>query len=255
VPYTTTTEPLPQRLAESVCPILVPGSAAYSTKPRNRVRLFARLVAFSLAATLTACNPRPTTFDKERVNAALLAVPDQKPLVIADALETLIAVGKDSKEDRRFAYFAVSQKPVTTAADAFARAAVAGRLAQASGLSASALVAEVEQYAASSMQMDPNFRQGAAQRSLGTLYVLAPAMLLKHGDSERGLALLEDLARKWPRDPETRLRLAEAYIALNDPEPAYPHLCFCLAHRQEITPDDQQLLARLLEDAKEAKCP
>jgi hypothetical protein len=209
---------------------------------------------FGLSAIFTACNPRPTTLDKERVNPALLAVSQNDALAIADALEALIAEGKDSPQDRKYAYFVASRLPVQTAAQTYARAALAGRLAQASGLSASGLVAEVEQYARISMQREANFRDGAAQRMLGTLYVLAPAMLLKHGDSEQGLALLEDLAKNRPRDPENRLRLAEAYVALNDPDPARPHLCFCLDHREALRPDDRQLLADLVGEVKEVTC-
>ena len=176
-------------------------------------------------------------------------------MAMVDALESLIAVGRDTKDDRKFAYLSVSRQPVKDASGAFARAAVAGRLAQSSGLSATGLVAEVEQFAQSSIRMDPNFRRGAARRMLGTLWVLTPTMLLKQGDSEKGLELLTQLAKTWPQDNETRLRLAEAYVALDDIEPAYPHLCFCLAHRRELRPDDQNLLTRLVQDVKLDKCP
>ncbi len=207
------------------------------------------LVAAMLAC-VSACAPSTSTVPTERVSPALLAASELSPLTICDTLESLVAAGRDTPDDREFAYSLVAQHPVRKADDAFARAAVAGRLAQTSGLSAPALVEEVERYARQSMRMDPSFRKGAAQRMLGTLYVLAPGMLLEHGDSERGLELLEQLADKWPEDVETRLRLAEAYVALDDPEPAFKHLCFCLAHRGDLRPDDRQLLERLVEDAE-----
>ena len=61
---------------------------------------------------------------------------------------------------------------------------------------------------------------------LGTLYVIAPGALVKHGDSERGLELLEGLVSEHPEIVENHLRLAEAYIALGDPDPAGPS-CAC----------------------------
>jgi hypothetical protein len=80
---------------------------------------------------------------------------------------------------------------------------------------------------------------------LGTLYVFAPAALLKHGDSETGLEMLETLARERPDVPENHLRVAEAYIALGDNQGARPHVCHCLAARSRLRRDDQALLAQL----------
>jgi hypothetical protein len=184
----------------------------------------------------------------------LLAVSEQSPLTISDILESLIAEGRDSDDDRAFAYGLVADRPVHSAADAFARAAIAGRLAQHSGLGAPDRVAEVERYARMSRRLDPSFRNGAAQRMLGTLYVLAPAVLVEHGDSEEGLELLIDLERKYPDDLQTRLRLSEAYVALGDEEPAHPHLCFCIAHRDELRADERNLLERLLEEIDPVDC-
>jgi hypothetical protein len=80
---------------------------------------------------------------------------------------------------------------------------------------------------------------------LGTLYVLAPASLLKHGDSETGLQMLEALAHDHPDVPENSLRLAEAYVSLGDNAAARPHVCRCLGVRARLRRDDQQLLNQL----------
>lgn len=176
-------------------------------------------------------------------------------LEVADALEALIARRADSQADRQYAYQRVSREPVVTAQDALARAIVAGRLTQISGFSATSLVAEVERYARSSAALDPDFRSGAAQRLLGTLYVMAPAALLEHGDSEVGLELLESLAQRFPAHLPNRLRLAEAYLALDDPEPARPHLCHCSARRSELRPDERKLLDDLLVQGHVEHCP
>jgi len=90
---------------------------------------------------------------------------------------------------------------------------------------------------------------------LGTLYVLAPGFMLKHGDSEEGLDFLEQLVQKWPEDIENHLRIAEAYIALGDEEPAIDHLCFCLARKHQLRLDDRQLLEKLIEQAELQNCP
>jgi hypothetical protein len=84
---------------------------------------------------------------------------------------------------------------------------------------------------------------------------MAPAGLLEHGDSEVGVELLEGLVRTHPDMPENHLRLAEAYIALNDPGPAGPHLCRCLAHKEALRPDEQGLLQQLIADAGSPPCP
>jgi hypothetical protein len=170
-------------------------------------------------------------------------------LATADALEALIARGADTPADREFAYYAVRESEENTAAYAFARAAVAGRLVQQRGLRGASNVGEVERWALKSRELDPAFRQGAATRLLGTLYVIAPAAFLENGDSEQGIDLLEKLVREYPDTVENHLRLAEAFIALGDPDPSVPHLCFCLAHREALRPDDSRLLDQLVTEA------
>jgi len=176
-------------------------------------------------------------------------------LALSDALEGLIATGADTTRDRMYAYQVVSERKADTAANAFARAAITGRVVQSKGLSAAGRVREVEEYAIRSRELDPNFRDGAATRLLGTLYVMAPASLLEHGDSETGLEMLEQLAVAAPQVPENHLRLAEAYVTLHDPEPARPHLCFSLAHQDALRKDDQALLKWLIADAGPLDCP
>jgi hypothetical protein len=179
----------------------------------------------------------------------------QDALAISDALEALIAEGKESPGDRGFAYDAVRTRVEPTAAYAFARAAITGRLIQANGLTKALLLKDAERWAEQSRTLDPKFRDGAATRMLGTMYVLAPASLLAHGDSEKGLALLEGLVKKRPDVPENHLRLAEAYIALGDNPPAAEHLCFCFARKASLRKDDQALLEKLARDAGLAACP
>jgi hypothetical protein len=175
-------------------------------------------------------------------------------LAVSDALEALIANGTDTAADRDYAYRTVSAHAADTAADAYARAAVTGRLVQEKGLRASLQVADIERFARRSRELDPNFRNGAATRLLGTLYVIAPATLLKHGDSETGLELLEGLVEQHPHDLENHLRLAEAYVALGDPSPAVPHLCLCLANKSVLRRDDQALLSMLIAGAGRLPC-
>lgn len=176
-------------------------------------------------------------------------------LALADALEALVARGVDTHADRQFAYQQVRSRSPQSAQDHFGRAVIAGRLAQISGLSAPSLVAEVERYARRSAELDPGFRAAAAQRLLGTLYVMAPPQLLSHGDSETGLELLQGVVRRFPEQPSNQLRLGEGYVALGDPGPARAHLCYSLAHRAALRPDEQKLLQELLEQAHVEHCP
>jgi hypothetical protein len=182
------------------------------------------------------------------------AVATNDELAISDALENLIATGADTPADRQLAYDSICNDDADTAPATFARAAVTGRLVQQRGLLGADLVDDVERSAMRSRELDPDFRAGAATRLLGTLYVIAPAIYLEHGDSERGLELLEGLVEARPDIPENHLRLAEAYIALRDPTPAQPHLCRALEARDALRRDDQVLLDRLVESVGGADC-
>lgn len=216
--------------------------------PPRRAR---RLALLGGACLVAACvTGRPP------VSPALEAAAErQDPLAVADALEALIAEGEDSQADREYAYRAVTRVEQDTAAYAFARATVTGRLVQERGLLKAGLVGDVEKWALRSRELDPGFRDGAATRLLGTLWVLAPASLLARGDSERGLALLESLVRKYPGGIENHLRLAEAYIALHDPAPAESHLCFCLENAAALRRDEHRLLHDLVNLAGTPRCP
>jgi hypothetical protein len=201
------------------------------------------------ACFAAACASRPP------VHPELTTAAEQDgALAVSDALEALIANGTDTMADREYAYRTVRAQAADTAADTFARAAVTGRLVQRKGLTAALLVPDIERFARRSRELDPNFRDGAATRMLGTLYIIAPATLLEHGDSEVGLELLEDLAEQRPDVLENHLRLAEAYIALGDPGPAAPHLCRCLANKSAMRPDDQALLNMLVAGSGSVKC-
>jgi hypothetical protein len=206
-----------------------------------------------LAACLflnSACASR-----RAAVHPELTAAGNQQDvLALSDALEALIGAGQDTPTDREYAYEIVRVHAEDTAPSMFARAAVTGRLVQEKGLTAANLVPEIERCARRSRDLDPNFRDGAATRLLGTLYVMAPAALLQHGDSEVGVELLEGLVEKQPNVPENHLRLAEAYITLRDPDPARPHLCYCLAHNAALRPDDQRLLRQLVGGAGQPSC-
>jgi hypothetical protein len=192
---------------------------------------------------------------KGAVHAPLHTAADQgDPLAVSDALEALIAAGTDTPADRQFAYDVVSQDADDTAAASYARASVTGRLVQQKGLLGASLIPDVERNALRSRELDPTFRDGAATRLLGTLYVLAPASFLQHGDSEDGLDLLAGLVQTYPDDAENHLRLAEAYIALGDPAPAAPHLCRCLDTRATLRRDEQLLLAHLIASVGSLDC-
>ncbi len=189
------------------------------------------------------------------VNPELAAAAERRDaLVTADTLEALIERDEDSRADREFAYEAIVAVEEATAAYAFARASVTGRLVQSRGLRGASQVGEVETWALRSQTLDPDFRDGAATRLLGTLYVIAPATFLEQGDSELGLEMLDQLTQKHPNVPENQLRLAEAYIALGDLEPAGPHLCASLAQRDALRRDDQQLLDQLVATAGTPDC-
>jgi hypothetical protein len=221
------------------------------TARASALRGFAATLFVALTLTAgTGC----TTF-VVRVNPALEAAAGSgDPLAVYDALEALIGARQDTPGDRTFAYEELQRIDESSAAATFARAAVTGRLVEQRGLRAADLVPEIERYAELSRRLDPDFRGGAATRLLGTLYVAAPATLLQHGDSERGLALLEDLVDRRPDLLENHLRLAEAYVALGDPGPAADHLCRCIGSREGLGRDDRELLDRLLEHSGRLPC-
>lgn len=173
---------------------------------------------------------------------------------VYERIEALIDAQKDNKQDREDAYALVVKQADTSPEYYFARAAVAGRLAENRGLQALGLVTETEDYARKVRAIDPDYREGAATRMLGTLYVLAPPSLVKHGDSETGLELLEAEVKTHPERLISRLRLAEAYIALGDPEPAKEHLCVVQRGEATLSDGDRRLLTKLVADSGKLEC-
>jgi hypothetical protein len=212
--------------------------------------LWARLFQAGVLCLAVGCAAR-----RGRVHTALAdAAESSDALAVSDALEGLIGAEQATPADRRFAYDVVRRSEQPTAAYAYARAVVTGRLVQQRGLSAARLVPEIERFARRSRELDAGFRDGAATRLLGKLYVMAPAALLEHGDSEQGLTLLEQLVAARPDVPANHLYLAEAYMTLGDPEPAMPHLCRCLALEPPLRPGEQALLRQLVVAAGPPRC-
>lgn len=217
------------------------------SSPGSRRSLF---VAAALAVLSACAVLRPPGY--EEFQAALKT---RDALQVYDRLEALIAEDDDTRNDRKQAFAVVRDRNEDTAAFQFAWAAIAGRLVQQRGLLAVNLVKDIERHARRSVELDPDFRQGAATRLLGTMYVVAPSSFLEHGNSELGLEMLESLVEKYPDDPENHLRTAEAYIALNDPDQAVEHLCACIAARDTMRKDFQVLLDSLIADAGKVECP
>ncbi|TNF32041.1 MAG: hypothetical protein EP329_11340 [Deltaproteobacteria bacterium] len=214
------------------------------------------LVPLLALAALSGCIYGTTRPPETKVSPALLRTSHAASIDVLDTLEDLIAAGRESTADREWAYFELSHRPTPqTAADAFARAAAAGRIAQLRGLNAGALVKEVEHYGRLSNQLDPAFRRGAARRMLATLYVMAPANMVRNGDSELGLEMLEELIAQYPEDTENHLRLGEAYVTLGDYDSAAPELCVSKQREAELRFDDRQLLDQLMQEAGATPCP
>jgi|SRR5690349_16975284 len=191
----------------------------------------------------TACGPKPDADGQTKPPEAAA----RDPLAIYEALEAKIAEGKDTEQDRSDALAEASSiADDQSAAYAFVRAALAGRVAENRGAKAGKLVTDSEGWALKSIARDPEFRDRAATQLLGSLYVMAPGRLVEHGDSEKGLEMLEKLVESKPDEPRYRLRLAQAYVHLGDDEPAHPHACASLAGRDELRGDEQKLLDALV---------
>jgi hypothetical protein len=224
-----------------------------SKHPAKRpVRSAVEIAALAVLVLMPSCAVllRPAGYD-----AFETALKQGQAIQIYDTLEALVAEGDDTKADRKEAYRKIRDVNEDTAEFQFAWAGITGRYVQYKGLLAANLLKSIERHARRSLELDPNFRNGAANRILGTMYVAAPSNLVEHGDSEIGLELLEEQVTKFPDDPENHLFLAEAYITLNDPEPAVPHLCYCLSVKDKMRKDEQNLLVNLFSDAGKVECP
>ncbi len=222
--------------------------AAFAVFWQTPVVVFRPLLVLTLCAcSLVACKPAPASAPPAGGAPGEPAAPLDVRAVL-ERLENDIEAGNATESDREQAYDAVVATADDGSADyAFVRAALAGRLAELRGVGAGKLVTEAESFARLALQRDPDYDDGAATRMLGTLYVMAPGRLVKHGDAEDGLSLLEGLVEARPEDPRNHLRVAEAYIALDDPDPAAAFLCFAHAHRDGLRRDDQTLLDTLSE--------
>jgi hypothetical protein len=212
------------------------------------------LAALALLACLTAaCGPNlPDPGLTKILDAARLG----DALAVSDALEVLIAEGSDKQDHRERALDIIRAHPETTAAYAFARAAVTGRVLQKRGLITGVpLVGDVAHWADVSRKLDPAFRRGAATRLFAILCTQAPPPLLPSGcDAESGIAMLVALIKKYD-DVENHLRLAEALLSQGDVASAVPELCICIQRKGELRHDEQILLETLLSDANHPTCP
>jgi hypothetical protein len=202
------------------------------------------LLAVILVA-LAGCRPHGNTQNPKFAAAAEA----HDPIAVYEALEAQIDAQTDKPSDREDAYALITSWEEDTAAYAFARAAIAGRLAENRGLQAGGLVTEAEAYARKAREKEPDFREGAATHLLGSLYVAAPSRLLKHGDSETGIELLEKEVEAHPERPIGQLRLASGYITLGDPDSAKEPLCAAKGMEDRLGAGDRRLLAKLIEEA------
>ena len=200
------------------------------------------LLAFALASL--ACKPIAKTSNPDLATA----VRHKDVLEMERVLEEMVDAKAATDEEREYAYKQLERtKDDGSAAYALARAGIVGRYAESKGLKALWLIKEIEGLALESIARDPDFEDAAARRMLGTLYVLAGDHTEK-GDSEVGLELLEELVDGDAENPRNRLRLAEGYIFLGDPDPALEHLCFAHSKQDELRPSEQRLLKRLFGD-------
>ncbi len=209
---------------------------------QTAVVLFRTILALGLMTTVACTKPGNSSTPPTQAAAEL------PPKAVLERLEADIEAGTASEADREQAYAVMTGMEDDGTADyAFARAAVAGRLAELRGLGAGKLVTEAETFARLTLERDPEYDDGAATRMLGTLYVMAPARLVEHGDAEDGLSMLEDLTTARPDDPRNHLRTAEAFINLDDPDPAVPYLCEAARGRATLRRDEAALLDSLVD--------
>jgi tetratricopeptide (TPR) repeat protein len=194
-----------------------------------------------------ACKPKGSVDP----SIASIATEDVGAWAVHEALEARIAAQTDSPADRQAALDKVRAAPDDqTAAYAYARASVAGRVAEGRGLKALKLLEEIRTWAQRSIERDREFQAMAATRMLGTLLALA-GQHLDGGDSEQGLELLESVVAAHPNEAINRVRLAEAFIALGDPEPALDELCAAAALLDQgagLRDEEQRLFESLVSE-------
>jgi tetratricopeptide (TPR) repeat protein len=206
-----------------------------------QLRIATAVTLTAVLAFVGACKPKGTvdpSISEARADA----------WAVHEALEQRIAAGGGTEAERVSALEKARAAPDDgSAAYAYARAAVAGRMAEERGLQALDLLDEIRDWSSKSIERDASFQGMAATRMLGTLHVLA-GRHFKGGDSERGLELLEQVLEAHPDAVVNHLRVAEAYVALGDPEPAFERLCVAEAGRAQLTAEEQRLLDALVAD-------
>ena len=206
----------------------------------RRVLLLGSLLSLGFGA----CKPTPGS----DVDPQLATASEQKQAIeVHDALEAMIQAGTAVEKDRQYAYEVVRAGTTARPPTPLPAGRSRGDWRRSGGLAAIGLVKEAETWARKSIERDPKFRDGAATRMLGTLYVLAGDHV-EHGDSEEGLELLEDLVAAHPEQAVNHLRLAEGYISLGDPEGGYEAMCKAIAGRGDLTREEDELLTRLIAD-------
>lgn len=91
-----------------------------------------------------------------------------------------------------------------------------GRLAQADKFHGLKLVEKMEQEFKTAIDLDPHFYFAGPERSLGLLYLNAPAWPLSIGSQEKAREFLEQAAAAAPDYPDNLLNLAELYLKAGD---------------------------------------
>ena len=213
---------------------------------RVRAKVFrSTCLLLAVALSSVACQPKGTV---DPSIAAVTSDAEASAWAVHEALEERIRAGEASEADRQAALDKVRAAPDDqTAAYAYARASVAGRVAEGRGLKALKILEEMRTWAQRSIERDPNFEAMAASRMLGTLLALA-GQHLEGGDSEEGLELLESVVEAHPDDPVNHLRLAEAFVALCDAESGFEALCAAMAARGQLGGEEQRLLDKLVDE-------
>lgn len=203
------------------------------------------LLLLAAVSSSLACQPKGPV---DPSIASISTEAEASAWAVHEALERRISTGSASEADRAAALDKVrAVADDQTAAYAYARASVAGRVAEGRGLKALKLLDEMRHWARLSIERDPSFQAMAATRMLGTLLALA-GQHLAGGDSEEGLELLESVVEAHPDNPLNHLRLAEAYVALGDAESGFEALCIALAGREQLAGEEQRLLDKLVEE-------
>ncbi|HME71177.1 MAG TPA: hypothetical protein VKM54_15095 [Myxococcota bacterium] len=160
-----------------------------------------------------------TTQPRYSVAPSLVAA-EGDALALNDTLEALIDEGSDTAADREFANASLLRAPDGGRLNARSRVPLTVR----------------------------------PRVFLGTLYVIAPASLVSHGNSETGIELLEGPVAEHPEGLESHVPFAEAYLALGDTKPALPHLCRRLVEKKEPRRTDQLLLNQRVASAGMSGC-